>query len=472
MLKLKPNFQNPWLIILVFIILAFALKSPILNTPHYWDSLNRVHNAHWIKTHSFNPFLKEGEGLLSAQGRPPFFLELLAVFWTLFGDSLYVSHLVVVIFSFLGLLFTYLLGKHFFSSNVGFFSSLLLFFSPLYFAQSGILNYAVPLTALSVMVVYFALTENKVAYFISASCLVLTKETGMLILIPVLLALLWRYRKQSKSFKNILVIISPFFVYLLWLLACKIYHGWFLFPGHAGILNLSSLSHIILTLKIRVGQLFFKNYHWLLSLVILAASVKWIKTFLREKEKGIILIGAMAIYLIFFALYPVPLDRYLLPVYPLFFMLFFQSVDFLSKQDWRPSFIAFLVITSLFIMNWTGKRSTLGHELETNLEYLDFIEVHQKAAQFIESHYPDKYILTDWPQTMELRYPFEGYVESPVRASSIFEDYDLQEVDLIYFVPQSVEEFINLVDQLELELVAEFEKNGKGAEIYRLIHKE
>jgi hypothetical protein len=256
------------------------------------------------------------------------------------------------------------------------------------------------------------------------------------------------------------------------LLACKIYHGWFLFPGHAGILSLSSLSHIVLILKSRVGQLFFKNYHWLLSLVILAASVKWIKTFLRERDKGIVFIGAISIYLIFFALYPVPLDRYLLPVYPLFFMLFFQSVDFLSKQDWRPSFIAFLVITSLFIMNWTGKRSTLGHELETNLEYLDFIEVHQKAAQFIESHYPDKYILTDWPQTMELRYPFEGYVESPIRASSIFEDYDLQEVDLIYFIPQSVEEFINLVDQLELELVAEFEKNGKGAEIYRLIHKE
>jgi len=102
------------------------------------------------------------------------------------------------------------------------------------------------------------------------------------------------------------------------------------------------------------------------------------------------------------------------------------------------------------------------------LEYLDFIKVHQKAVKYIEVNFPDKQVLTDWPQTMELRYPFEGYVSKPIRTSSIFEDYDLRKIDLIYFVPQSARKFIDLVDKLELTSLARFERRGKGAEIFML----
>jgi hypothetical protein len=465
----KFDSWNPWIIALLFFVLVLSLKSPILNTPHFWDSLNRVHNAQGIESQSLNPFLEEGEDILKAQGRPPFFLELLALTWTVFGNSLFISHLVVVFFSFLGVFFSYLLGRLLFDPKIGLLSAIFLFFSPLYYAQSGILNFAVPLTAFSVMTIYFALKENRTAYFITACCLVLTKETGMLILITIVVVIIIRCLQDKETILKAFFYASPILVYLLWLIACKIHYGWFLFPSHTDILNVSSISLLIKTTLNRITQLCIKNYHWLMTFIIIISSRKWLKNLSQEIDKVVILLGGIAVYVAFFSFYSVELERYLLPIYPLLFLLFSRSIDLLTKGNWRLQGISLLIVASLFISNWGGNRSVFGYKLETNLEYLDFIQVHQKASHYIESNFPDKHVLTDWPQTMELRHPFEGYVSKPIQTSSIFEDYDLSEIDLIYFVPQSVKKFIDLVDQLDLELLVRFEKKGKVVEIYKLL---
>jgi 4-amino-4-deoxy-L-arabinose transferase-like glycosyltransferase len=397
------------------------------------------------------------------------FFILLALAWTLFGQSLVVTHAIVVLFSFLGVLFTYLLGRDLVNHRVGFLASLLLLFSPLYFAQSGILNFEIPLTALSVMAIYFALRENPFGYGLAALSLVLTKETGMLILIPLALVMGLRDRPKRKFYATFAMVASPLAVYVLWLAACRMYLGWYVFPAHAGILNLSSPFHLVKVLIDRLSQILIEHHHWILSLTLVLGAWAARKDLDREKLKILLLGGGLAAYVIFFSFYSVPLDRYLLPVYPLFFLLCSWSMDRLSRTDWKPSAVALLVILSLFIMSWKGRRSAMGFELETNLEYLDFIDVHKKAARFIEENFSDKHILTDWPQTMELRHPLEGYVTKPLRASSIFEPYDLAEVDIVYYVPQSVKEFGDLIGQLELVPLAKYEKNGKEAVVSKLL---
>jgi len=456
------------LIAAFFFVLVLGLKFPILNTPHYWDALNRVHNADWVMNHGFNPFLEKGGGLLNAQGRPPFFFELLALTWTIFGRSLPVTHLVIIGFSFLGLLFTYLLGRRLAGAQVGFWAAVLLFFSPLYFAQSGLLNYEIPLTALSMMTVYFAFTRKRLVYLISAACLVLTKETGMLILLPVVLVVWLRHRKNGNVAGELLWAASPVLAYLAWLIACRIYLGWFLFPSHLEIINLSSPLHLVRVFLARSSQMFFKNGHVILSLVIFLTVPAWVKR-LRAEKTGVVLVAAgLASYLVFFSFYPIPLDRYLLPVYPLFFLLFFWSLAGIGRRARAVSALALIVVVPLFIVYWTGHRNAPGSDLESNMEYLDFIEVHADAVRYLKANFPGKRILTDWPQTMELRYPFEGYTGRPLQASSIFEEYDPREVDLFYFVPTGVKEFADTRDRLDLVLLARFEKKGKEAMIYQI----
>lgn len=422
-----------------------------------------------MKDHGFNPFLEKGEGTLKGQGRPPLFLELLAFSFVLFGNSLIVAHSLVILFSFLAVLFTHLLGKLLYATRVGFFSSLFLFFSPLYFAQSGILNLEIPLTALTLMTIYFALKENKWMYLISAGSLVLTKETGMLILFPVLLVILSRYYGRPECRRNIFIYSLPFVFLFLWLLACKIHMGWFLYPFHMEIMNFSSSPELFETAMARFLQMFFRNGQWFLSLVILTGIWKWIKDVQQDKEKQIIIFGGIVVYFIFFSIYSAALDRYILPIYPLFYILFSRAIDVLLKGNWRLSFIALLLVSGLFIINWRGHRPDVGVKLETNMEYLDFVDVHKKATAFIQNRLSDRHILTDWPQIMELRYPFEGYVEKKIKASNSLEGYDLREIDIVYIVPNRRKTFTKLVDRLELKRLARFEQNGKAAEIYELI---
>jgi hypothetical protein len=66
------------------------------------------------------------------------------------------------------------------------------------------------------------------------------------------------------------------------------------------------------------------------------------------------------------------------------------------------------------------------------------------------------------------RSPCEGYVAKPIRMSGILEAYDLSEIDLVYFVPQSQREFVDAVNGLKLDPLASFEKNGKRAVISKL----
>lgn len=491
MLRIHQYSNNKWLLFLFFSILVVSLKSSILNTPHYWDSLNRIHNANWIKEHSFNPFLEKDEGMLNAQGRPPFFLELLAVSFSLFGHSLIVSHLIVVLFSAMGVIFTFLLAEMLFSRRVGIISSLFLLFSPLYFAQSGIVNYAVPLTALSIMTIFFALRENVICYLVCASSLVLTKETGMLILFPILLAILLRYYGRPKLRRTLLIYTSPFLFYLLWLLACKIYLGWFQYPSHLAISNFADTPRLFKTFLDRATQLIFQNtrhypsghlyypdsasefflqsYHLILSVVILLSIKTWIDFIRRNIIGGITIFGGISVYLIFFSLYPMGLDRYLLPIYPLFYILSSKSMDTIFKGNSKLLLIASLLIISVFVTNWTGTRSVFGYQLETNMEYLDFIHVHQEAAKFIEKNHPRKHVLTDWPQTMELKYPFEGYVTKPIVTSAVSEQYNPHDIDLIYFVPHCSKQLRDFVMHHDLVLLARFESNAKVAQIYQLL---
>jgi hypothetical protein len=290
----------------------------------------------------------------------------------------------------------------------------------------------------------------------------------MLILLPLIPFMVLGRNGKQRRIKTLIFYSFPIAFYLSWLVACRITLGWFLFPSHVGILNFSSLTHLVKVMMERAAQLLLRDGHWVLTLIIAAGAWTERKNFPWTKAGIPLLVGGLAVYGIFYSFYSVPLDRYLLPVYPLFFLLCSWSLDRLSKQRRTPAFIVLVGILALFVMNWRGQRSAPGFALESNMEYLDFIEVHRKATKYLEDHFPDKHILTHWPQTMELRYPFEGYVAKPIRTSGILEAYDLSEIDLVYFVPQSQKEFADVVKDLNLAPLASFEKNGKRAVLYKL----
>lgn len=147
---------------------------PTRNLPFWWDSAGTV-------VHTSLQFLKTNfKNLISGFARPSFFTLLLAIFWKVLGQSLFVAHFLNLIFAFLVLFYTFLLGKEIMQDSlanlVGFSSAIRLLFTPLFLTQLGIVYVEIPMLAFVLMTVYYAIKKNFSGYLISASLMVLTKE--------------------------------------------------------------------------------------------------------------------------------------------------------------------------------------------------------------------------------------------------------------------------------------------------------
>jgi 4-amino-4-deoxy-L-arabinose transferase-like glycosyltransferase len=499
-----------------FFLLVFLSKLPVINMPFHWDDLGGYIN--------FALNIYRGIEMFPLV-HPPFFFYLLALVWSIFGYSIWISHLVVILFSFLGVYFTYLLGTELKDSKTGFIAALFLFFSPLYFAQSGTLNLDLPLTSLIVATLYFFLRSNTKAYVLCGMATVLTKVPGMLLILSIIMheAIQGVKRKTAPILKKIFIHGSILAIFILW--AVYYYHktNWvFLHP----ILHKQRPWDIINTMRAMsdiMRRLFFSNYHFILTIFIIGAtlfrkirvgiyalvfliiayfirytffphiavgfgrpivySIIFIAVAVRMTAKNInylpvflsvfLIICSLSIFRAICCLAP----RYLLVVYPLFFIVSAACLTDIGKKNNLLSSALAIAFILLSIKGWYGHRNKIGgYALESNLEYLDQIKTHRLACKFIADHYPNKVVLTSWPQRCELSEPAFGYVTLPVSFIDfrLQENIDPQRIDLIYYSDQSdnAAKMKKLMENFNLTLLQSYQCNGKTAAVYKVIKNQ
>jgi 4-amino-4-deoxy-L-arabinose transferase-like glycosyltransferase len=526
-------------------VLVLVLKSSVLNLPYSWDVMNYViPAAQHIFENGFTIFLWE-----YGNGHPPFYFLLLGFVFKIFGNTQFIAHLVSVVFSFLAVYFTYLLGKFLFNRKVGIIASLLMFSYPTFFSYSGMSYLAMPLAAFTVMSVYLFLKGNKLLYVLISSFLVLTKEGG--IFVPTAL-LFYRFLKNKKiDIKKDFIFGIPLLVFALWLLSNKLHYGTFLYPINSTLFSfgVANIFNGIIVLK----SLFFDYFKWILASFILLCcfdfkllrnKIKFIYSFIPSFILFLILFNLhkfsfyfsgtfpnildyflimkefsllfslllfitlisinkliiffnnkklYPLYLVFifmfisyFLFIPFP-ARYGIPIYPIIFIIFALS---LSKLFKKYSYLVVLLIIILFIFSWTGDRTNVGFVLEDNMEYVDMVKTHQMAADYLQINYPDSVILASYPQSLEIIYPYLGYVDKHMNAvsippfpglttknSTIYLNSDrynktinLNEIDIIYASDQEFKTrySIELYKILNKRLIKRFELNGKVTEIYEV----
>lgn len=189
------------------------------------------------------------------------------------------------------------------------------------------------------------------------------------------------------------------------------------------------------------------------------------------------------------------LPRYLLPVFPLFFVVTVVLIWRLPK--WAARAICG-VAAGCFVPAWFIN-PPYPFPYEDNLSYADFIRLHQRAAQFLETQPSDLRILTAWPASDELTRPFLGYVRRPLRAVPMqgFTEDDFGQVaadsfDILYLYSRKWEppdnwlarfpafldiqqrhfDYAPQVDEgwlkqrYNLRLVQQFERRGQWVRIY------
>ena len=388
----------------------FAAHLTLLRLPYFWDehgqfiptALDLWRDGAWV-AHSTLPNV-----------HPPGVAMYLAAWFQAFGYSIPVVRIAMLVLACLGLVGVFLLGVELgkdLSKDLGndsssvptlFLGPLLLMISPLFFMQGMMAQLDMPAMVLSVWALWFFLRGNHAAAAAISVALVLAKETGIL-LPAIFFAVLFYERKRVAAMGYVIAPIALG----CWLMV--LHHATGSWTGNADFAhyNISySLEpvRVVTTVVRRIYYLFFAEFRWIATAALLFAvprmalfrSRAWLVTglFAAAHLALISLLGGAA------------LERYVLPVLPLFYIAASLAFTTLPKRlnIAATPLLAMGLVLSLF---WNPP---YPFPFENNLAMVDFVSLQQAAAEYTETHFALSRIATAWPYTAGLARPDFGFV--------------------------------------------------------------
>ena len=457
--------------VLFFLILVFLLKYPTFDLPYHWDETNYIYYGKWFSIHGFFSIPP------NHRGHVPMFSWILALFYTIFNESAFVTHFVVAIFSFLSVYFTYLTGKFLFNKKVGLIASLFTFFSPIFFAISGQGLIDMSLVAFTMMTLYFGLKKKIILYLIFGSFLVLTKQPGFLLIV----AFIFYKIINKEKIKDVILFSLPLIVLFGWLNWYKMQTGTY---GWGGILN-ESLIFIAEKGIANLYQIFIWNYQWILTIFL----VLFFRHYKFDKNITPLILVSL-FYFITFSFGPM-LPRYILPIYPIFFIFAAKSIDHFDKKI-LISILVILFFITCYRWNWGLKgfiqdpvfQSTIFYPKtitsikngELNLDYIDIVKVEKEALDFIFKNYKNSTITSTDPFVNPLcinilDVGYRQWIKNNITVLYPVNEENIKKSNLVIIESYSnwysdnKNKFSTIFSNLEI--IKEFEENGKILIIYK-----
>jgi len=392
-----------------FTLVVFLTHAAYFDLPYFWDELGQFvpaaldifHDRAWIP-HSTVP-----------NAHPPGVMAYLAAVWDVFGYSIPATRVAMLLLASCAALFTFLLAIQLCRGLLGapaFAPALLLLLDPLFYTQAMMAQLDMPAMLFTVLALLLFLQDHHRAAALVCTVLVLAKETGALLPLILLLALL----ADPSRRKFAAYYFAPFAVLGVWFLVLWRATGHLL--GDAGFTHYNlgyALNPVRASLCLvrRIYYLFLADFRWVGAAAIALA---WKKTHIYANRAWRITWLFIAAHVLMVSLLGgAELERYLLPVLPLVYIAMGAGWSAL-RPIWRNASITVVaagLVAGLFF------NPPFPFPFENNLAMADFVELHRSAAQFLEKSYPNRRIYTAWPLTQALRDPAFGYVHAKLSAA-------------------------------------------------------
>ena len=349
--------------------------------------------------------------------------------YKIFGYSLILPRFLISIFGLLALYFTYLSGERLYNSTIGLLSSLLLFLSPIFFAQCGLFHDVIPLTFFTISTFFYYISKSRLKFVFFSIGLILIKEVGIVVIISMLLVEIVKFvLGKEVKIKDVSCLFPSLVIFCIWIYLNKIKKHYFIRPDYIKWYLDAPFSPKFLW--ITFYNIFWKDYRFILLLGIIFAfflslfNEKLRKEFIREEF--LIFLILIGILLLMAGLMGAgegyaPLPRYFIFLYPFYFIFGVASLKSLVR---KPSifYIITVGIGFLFITRWYPEEFEWNGELNMTHQYM--ITLHKKAAEFIEKMYPNAVIVTVWPFTETVNDPKHGYVKRKYKVIGVKKNYD------------------------------------------------
>ncbi len=391
------------LLLLAFAAILVALHAPYVRLPFHWDELGQFvpaaldlyRDGAWI-THSTDPNI-----------HPPGLTAILAAVWSFTGYSILSSRVTMLLIAALGAYFSFLLAIRLSrgtSGAPGFMAVAFLIAAPMFYTQSMMVLLDMPAMTFTVLALLLFLDQRYVSCAAVTVALVLTKETA--ITTPMVFGawLLFRDRRVKEA----LYFFAPAIALVLWLVYLRQVTGsWF---GNAefaqyNVTDSFTPVHILYAILRRIYTLFFADGHWIGSIALFYGY-----RVLRSREWSIAFaVAGLQLAAVTF-LGGAVLDRYLLPVLPILYAAFAVAASTYTAQR---RLISNLALLSLLVIGWFVN-PPFPFPLENNLAVVDFVELQHDAAQYLESNFTGRRVVSVWPFTAAIRNPDFGYVQARI----------------------------------------------------------
>jgi hypothetical protein len=434
--------------------LIFILKIPVINLPYTEDGATYTMNsALWIYDHHIvYPIIEDlRRGVSGGCGHPTFLFNLLALLYHIFGYSIQLTHIVMIIMGCITLIYTYLLASHIYNRHTAVIATLLLLVSPLFFSVFGQVRLDVPLTTFGVISAYYAVKEKRWLFAFTGSLLVLSKEPGTVIVMISILYIALKYFKKESITAYISRLLSysiPGFVFICWMIVFRSFSGNYVW------------KHFVFMIVIpthRMQQVFIWNFQWFLSLIIIISLIKYgFKNGFYPRRLKYCFIASIIFFIIFsFGESPnndigifsniifsilsgciitidyrkIEIKNIFIPMLLIIYILLHGFIFELLPRYMLLMIPLFLTVASAAINNISGKSKYLlviltiipaiafayhiNHSpyIWTNMSYKELIDLRFEMLNYIGDRYIDKKVITDsYLVPIMLQEPRLGYV--------------------------------------------------------------
>ena len=413
--------------------LIFLLHAPLLRLPYFWDEAGYyIPAAYDVFQH-----VEVVPHSTLSNAHPPLPSIYLALWWKLSAFKPAVTRIAMLLVAALALAAIYRLARFLANAPVAIATLLCTAIFPVWFAQSSLAHADLPAAALTLwgLVFYF---ESKASPSRKHSIAVLlfgfaglAKETA--IVTPLALAawdagMALKNRDDQKFRRDelwragqLLLSVVPAAFWFLY------YHqrtGYFFGNPEYFRYNVGSTLtpvRVLLSFVRRIWQLLgYMGMLLLTLLTVYAMSLPALKDGDIERQRipvaaqyrmAIVILAHM---ILFSLLGGAVLARYLLAAYPLLILIWISTLR-RRLHWWKRAIAIVLVIFAVFLFDDPINASPP----EDNLQYRDFVLMHKHAANYLSRHYASVPVLTAWPATDELRLPYLGYVNRPLRSVAI-----------------------------------------------------
>lgn len=443
-LKINKLRQEPSLIVLLLSIL-WCVGLTWLSAGHafFWDTIQLgSKHAHHYYEQDFASFLLP-ESIDS--GHPPYFGMYLAVCWSLFGQTLPVSHWAMFPFLLLLLFQWYVLGKRLVGRNGLALFMLFLLVDPVIASQASLVSPDIILAACFLYLLNSIVAFNSTGQVWSVVALGMISTRGMMMAFLVFLwqSLFWAKRLPEQSFFSYLKeLITPYLPGGLLAAAYLVYHylatGWVGYHADSewapsfALADFRQLSKNMLVLAWRLldfGRLFVLGaIVWIV--VVLIRNASWKKGKIHPqlpKIVALLLLLLLGLALSFLAYAGLQQHRYLLPVYLVLTLLLFLLIGELSSRFWTAK-RKVLLLGGIAIGLLTGNLwiypDRISQGWDSTLAHWPFYTLRQQMHSFMaENEIPLTEVGTAFPEIGPLKYKdlngvSIGYKEKDLRADS------------------------------------------------------